>query len=159
MTVTEPRFSGINQGILIGSESRESQSERYFLIQQRGDKYAFKREMEGPCFFSKLVSLRSCFLGVGRGSPRLLGVFHNTQKRKEGSVPRVASIQVWTHQRRLEPSVAVYVKAVSAWLNPKINTSAIYHYCFINTLAKYFGQRLDFSVMLNYSRPVCNSPW
>lgn len=141
MTVTEPRFSAVSQGILIGLESRESQSERYFLIQQRGDKYAFRREMEVPWFFSKLVSQRSCFLRVGRGSPHLLWVFHNKQKRKEGSVPRVASIQVWTHQRRLEPSAAVYVKTVSAWLNPKINTSALYHYCFINTLAKYFGQR------------------
>lgn len=88
MRVTEPRFSAISQGILIGLEGRESQSARYFLIQQRGDKYAFRREMEVPWFFSKLVSQRSCFLRVGRGSPHLLWVFHNKQKKKGRFCPQ-----------------------------------------------------------------------
>lgn len=46
-------------------------------------------------------------------------------KERKGSVPEGASVQVWIHQTRLEPSEVLCVKAVSAWLNPKINTFAL----------------------------------
>lgn len=146
MTITEPCLSDIKLAscesrVLTGLEGRERQLEIQFLIQHKGNKYFFRTEMEGPWFCSKPISCRSCFLGVERVSTVSDGFFIISRKERKGSVAKVASIQVWTHQRRLEPSEMVYVKAVSAWLNLKINTFALYHYCFINTLAKYFGQR------------------
>lgn len=84
--------------------------------------------------------------------------------RSTGSLPwawrkalyqQAAPIQVWMHPRRLQPSWVLYVKAVSAWLNLKINTFALGLTVSLTPQPSSLAKETGFQcVMLNYSKPV-----
>lgn len=59
------------------------------------------------------------------------------------------------HPRRLQPSWVLYVKAVSAWLNLKINTFALGLTVSLTPQPSSLAKETGFQcVMLNYSKPV-----